>query len=305
MAKLKRKISLDVFGIAFLDVISCAFGAAVLLLIFSKDAAVSGGEPEDYASILMEKILLENKIKHHDEMISSAVSQINELNKELQSVTSNGDDDFYSLKNKLIEIKNKNTSLAELLTVPSPLVPPKNPLLKYNAGIPSGSENIIFIIDTSGSMKRYWPVVVNTISEILNIHQSVKQIQIMSDQGETLFSHMGNWIRDSKTNRKLIMSSLPNWQAISSSNPAKALQITLQRYAKIDFPLSIYVLGDDFTGQSYDEVLNIIEKYNVSKISKLRKASIHGIGFPWGLGDRFPTLMREVANNNNGVFIGL
>ena len=153
-------------------------------------------------------------------------------------------------------------------------------------------------------MKRGWPVVVNTISEILNIHQSVKQIQIMSDQGETLFSHMGNWIRDSK----LIESDnefITKRQAISSSNPAKALQITLQRYAKIDFPLSIYVLGDDFTGQSYDEVLNIIEKYNVSKISKLRKASIHGIGFPWGLGDRFPTLMREVANNNNGVFIGL
>lgn len=305
MAKLKRKISLDVFGIAFLDVISCAFGAAVLLLIFSKDAPVSGIEPEDYASILLEKMSLNNGIKHHDKMIFSAKGQINELNKQLQSVTSNEDDGFHILKDKLIELKNKNTSLAELLTVPSPLSIPKNPLLKYNSGIPSGSENIIFIIDTSGSMKRYWPVVVNTISEILNIHQSVNQIQIMSDQGETLFSHMGNWIRDSKTNRKLIMSSLPNWQAISSSNPAKALQITLQRYAKLDFPLSIYVLGDDFTGQSYDEVLNIVEKYNVSIISRSRKATIHGIGFPWGLGDRFPTLMREVANNNNGVFIGL
>ena len=64
----KRKISLDVFGIAF-DVISCAFGAAVLLLIFSKMPLSQEANLRIMLNFYGENFA-RNKMKHHDEMIS-------------------------------------------------------------------------------------------------------------------------------------------------------------------------------------------------------------------------------------------
>lgn len=64
------------------------------------------------------------------------------------------------------------------------------------------------------------------------------------------------------------------------------------------------MFGDDYTGASYDEVLDVIDRWNVDEYGN-RLASIHGIGFPWGIGDRYATLMKEVAYRNKGVFLGL
>ena len=62
-------------------------------------------------------------------------------------------------------------------------------------------------------------------------------------------------------------------------------------------------MGDDFTGPSYDDVITRIQILNQKKDKKYKSAQIHGIAFPWGVGDRFSTLMRELAQRNDGVLV--
>ena len=65
---------------------------------------------------------------------------------------------------------------------------------------------------------------------------------------------------------------------------------------------SIYIFGDEFTGGSYTPVFSTIKK-----LSTRKNIRISGVGFI-SLGitnDRFATLMREIAENNNGTFLGL
>ena len=85
----------------------------------------------------------------------------------------------------------------------------------------------------------------------------------------------------------------------------EGLKVALQKYAGKGDSVSIYVIGDDFTGASYQHVIDTIDRWNIDKRTGERSAIIHGIGFPWGLGDRFATLMREVAIQNGGVFVAL
>ena len=65
--------------------------------------------------------------------------------------------------------------------------------------------------------------------------------------------------------------------------------------------LSIYVLGDDFTGGNFDSVLADIANLNK------KGARINGLSFirPKASTDRFGTLMREISQVNDGSFISL
>ena len=113
------------------------------------------------------------------------------------------------------------------------------------------------------------------------------------------------WIPDTTSARKRALEKFVNWSSFSNSSPAEGLEAALKNYAQSQNNVSIYVLGDDFTGDSYELVTRVIDRWNIDKTTGERKAIIHGIGFPWGLGDRFSTLMREVAVQNGGVFIAL
>ena len=58
-------------------------------------------------------------------------------------------------------------------------------------GIPVDSEYVIFIIDTSGSMHSYaWPLVLQKVTETLDVYPRLKGIQVMNDMGTTCFPSM-------------------------------------------------------------------------------------------------------------------
>ena len=176
----------------------------------------------------------------------------------------------------------------------------------YAGGVPVGREYVIFLIDTSGSMQKYWPNVISKIKAIISAHPTVKGLQIMNDNGYYLIDgYAGRWIPDTPTARQRAMKKLETWSGYSSSSPAKGLETALKKYARKGDAVSIYVIGDDFTGASYQQVIDTIDRWNIDPKTGDRSAIIHGIGFPWGLGDRFSTLMREVANQNGGVFVAL
>jgi hypothetical protein len=81
-----------------------------------------------------------------------------------------------------------------------------------------------------------------------------------------------------------------------------------------DRKISLYVFGDEFTGASIEAVIDTVDRINRSDSSGQRRVRIHGVGFPvqfaaapqfQDTGERFATLMRELARRNGGTFVGL
>ena len=73
-------------------------------------------------------------------------------------------------------------------------------------------------------------------------------------------------------------------------------------------------IGDEFTGDSIDRVVNTVDRYNEEDENGERLVRIHGVGFPVmfsrigfqeNTGVRFATLMRLLCRNNGGAFVGL
>jgi hypothetical protein len=183
-------------------------------------------------------------------------------------------------------------------------------------GIPVDSEYVIFIIDTSGSMHNYaWPLVLKKMEEVLDIYPKVKGLQVMNDMGQYMFSnYAGKWIPDTPGRRKIILERLRSWAPFSNSSPVEGIEAAIRIFASRDRKISLYVFGDEFTGDSIDDVVKTVDRLNKRDAEGNRLVRIHGIGFPVmfsragfeeNTGVRFATLMRILCRENGGAFVGL
>jgi hypothetical protein len=180
-------------------------------------------------------------------------------------------------------------------------------------GIPIDSEYIIFIVDTSASMTSFhWPEAQTVVKEILSIYPKVKGMQIMSDQGSVLIGgSRGKWLDDSPTQREMIVQKMKNWRAFSKSSPVEGIETAIRLYWAVDKRVSLYVVGDEFTGDSIQQALDDVSAINKPNSKGQRMVRIHAIGFPEGPGMtpftsiRFSALMRAMCEQNNGTFVGI
>ena len=182
-------------------------------------------------------------------------------------------------------------------------------------GIPVDSEYIIFVIDTSGSMQTVWPRVVREVDNILTIHPEVKGIQVMNDMGLYMFSrYKGQWIPDSPARRDMIRTRLSSWAPFSNSSPVEGVSSAIRRFYDQDKKISIYIMGDEFTGNSIGNVLAAIGRANARDKSGDTLVRVHAIGFPSFMpyssrialtAQRYANLMRHLAYDNNGTFFAL
>jgi hypothetical protein len=143
-------------------------------------------------------------------------------------------------------------------------------------GIPVDSEYIIFIIDTSGSI--------------------------------------GKWIPDTPARRKAFIKRLAGWEPFSNSSPVEGIEAAIRRFHAKDKRISLYVFGDDFARGSIQTVINTVDQLNRADRSGRTRVRIHAVGFPVlfdftgglpGNAVRYAALMRKLAENNNGSFVGL
>jgi|TARA_B110000902_G_scaffold135939_1_gene157485 hypothetical protein len=294
---MRRRIDKEIFGTAFLDVISCALGAVILMILLAKNGDIDiilKSENIDIApnvplnlALKAEVLKLESEVAIIDQRTRVLATRISTLDGETKSLS--------------LEVEDRGKSS------PSPSQPNIGTMKSiYAGGIPVGREYIIFIIDTSGSMGANWEKVMSTLTAIMDAHPKVKGLQVISDNGAYLMKgYAKKWIPDSRISRTTALDKLKTWRAWSNSSPVEGLETALKVYASRSDPVSIYVLGDDFTGKSFEAVTSTINRWNIDRNTGERRAIIHGIGFSWGLGDRYATLMREIANQNDGVFIGL
>lgn len=288
-------VQLPAFGMSFLDVMACGFAAAVLLLVLAKE------DPEEFP-VIEESDRRPDTVREHPDELKGKLNALIENRDRL--ATRLAELEFQRVQNELRAeaLSAARVKLSQQLDdAPSAAADP----MLYESGVPVGFNYVLFIVDTSGSMQQHWGTVVETLTKILEMHPSVTGLQILDDNGGALIEgYEGVWIPDTKAARKNALRALKQMGGFSNSSPAEGLEKALKVYAKPRFRSSIYVLGDDFTGSSYDSVLAVVERWNTGSQGK-PKAIIHGIGFPWGLGARYSPLMTEIARSSGGVFIGL
>lgn len=325
--KLQRRDA-EVFSLSFLDVICCGFGAIILLLVLSEY-----GQP----------LVLERSREHLE-------GQVLALQKELAVIRGETDELNRELKGRIEELERERLKLARLAgdlssirgqfaasrreadvtnIVESELVAayqtltaemqrllqerPRRPPTAAIGGIPIDSEYIIFVIDTSSSMTRnHWESAVAVMQEILDIYPRVRGLQVMDDEGRTMFaSTRGQWLADSAVQRTRIVSGMRAWRAFSNSSPVEGIHEAIRTYWAKDKRISIYVIGDEFTGESIQDALDRVAAVNRPDEGGRRRVRIHAIGFPAGAdmppftNIRFSALMRAMCDENEGTFVGI
>lgn len=312
--KRKQKI-LDIFNLSFLDIISCGFGAVVLLVLISntaEDSSESG--VVEVENLLQLVFTLENSITTLEQQIAQQDNLNNELHRknELMAHTSINLSQTLSARNneeKALSRDLKGLSLVQSSLQNVSIRPTTNNTLRDEevGGIPVDSDYVIFVVDTSGSMLSIWDRVSREILNTLSIHPQVKGFQILNDQGRSLISgYSGRWIPDTPQRRKSVMQVFKAWRDASNSSPIEGIESALKLYAKKGQSMAIYVFGDDYTGSSYDKNIDKITGMNKRQKNGQRLAKIHGVGFlsEFTTG-RFAVLMRELTRKNGGTFLAL
>lgn len=324
--KLRRRDT-EVFSLSFLDCICCGFGAIILLLVlteFDQPIVLEKSRADMAAQV--------NKLQEELFLIRG---ETDELNRELQGRI----DDLRRERARLARIQGDLTDVkgqyaasrsaatvsniveSQMVSAYQELSAEMERLLKQPqrraatgavGGIPVDSEYLVFVIDTSNSMVTYhWTAALDIMKETLDIYPDVKGLQVLNDQGRYMFeSSRGQWLTDSRATRDRIQSTMRNWRPYSESNPLPGILQALATYRAAGRRLSIYVIGDEFTGESLQQALDRIDALNKADPARPR-VRIHAIGFPEGPGFppftsiRFSALMRAVAARNDGTFVGL
>ncbi len=296
-------------GLGFLDVITCGFGAVILLLILSKpglqsvDAVVSAPARTPDISRLEETVA--RLRAQWDALRARAAASGTSANAETPAR------EMVDAERQLANLREKTRGLERVReSLTRATIEARAPVLARDpavGGIPVDSEYVIFIIDTSGSMQEIWPQVMETVGHVLDIHPKVRGFQVLNDNGGYLIgAYKKKWIADTPRRRKSIMKVMRHWRPFSNSSPVEGLEVALRTYATQKGKTAIYIFGDDYSGNTYDEVLATLRHLNTNRVTGKSKVRVHGIGF---VSKQFPlpfaTLMREVTQANNGAFLAL
>lgn len=327
----RARRSVDIFNLSFLDVVSCGFGAIILLLVIVKVS-----EPRVIEQLAVDLTGLVKRLEAEVFRIRGETTVLNRDLTEQQEQLSESREKLARLRGELASLRGEYTTTrnehtaqniieSRLATAKQDLSEEMRRLLGSGyrrsrltatiGGVPVDSEYIIFIIDTSGSMNQNaWPLVLAKVREVLEIYPQVKGIQVMNDMGDYMFSqYQGKWIPDTPARRSAILKRLAGWMPFSNSSPVEGIEAAIRRFYAGDKRISLYVFGDDFARGSIQTVVDTVDRINRADKSGKRRVRIHAVGFPvlfaqGGLSAntvRFAALMRKLAEDNNGSFVGL
>lgn len=317
---------------SFLDVVSCGFGAIILLLVIVKiaepvtieriSADLSGlvaQRQQELFEIRGETTVLNRDLTASQEQLSEIKTRLARLQGDLSKIrgqyqtTRNTHEAQTVIAKQLSQAQQKLSEAQRRLLGASYQRHQEDTTI---GGVPVDAEYIIFIIDTSGSMQKgAWSLVLKKLTEILDIHPKVKGIQVMNDMGDYMFeAYKDRWIPDTEGRRKAILERLAGWTPFSNSSPEEGIEAAIRKYHRPDRRISLYVFGDDFSRGSIQDLLNTVSRLNSGKKPKERLVRIHAVGFPTMFQNgkeatlnavRFAALMRKLAEENGGSFVGL
>jgi len=329
MSRRKRR-EVDIFNMSFLDVVSCGFGAIILLLVL-----IQVSEPRVIERLAVDLTGLIERLELEIHQLRGETTVLNRNLAEKQEQLSTQRQKLARLKGELSSVRgehkiSRNDHQAQTI-IEQQLASAKQTLSEevkrlYSepvrrapgsaiGGVPVDSEYIVFIIDTSGSMgQEAWGLVLKKVGEVLDIYPHVKGIQVMNDMGDYMYSqYKGRWIPDTPARRKAILKRLAGWFPFSNSSPVEGIQAAIRQFHATDKRISLYVFGDDFASGSIQTVIDTVALLNRADSTGNQRVRIHTVGFPvqfdgGGLSInavRYAALMRKLAEDNGGSFVGL
>jgi hypothetical protein len=324
-----RRHDTEVFSLSFLDCICCGFGAIILLLVMT--------DFDQPVIIERTRVAMDGQLARLQQELHEIRGETDQLNRELQGRIA----DLERRRARLARVSGDLTQVrgefaatrgdaavsniveTELVSAYQELTAEMERLLRQPAprraaadspvgGIPVDSEYVVFVIDTSNSMVSFhWDATLDILKEILDIHPQVKGLQVMNDQGRQLIAGApGRWLTDGADTRRRIQDRMRDWRPYSESNPVPGIVQALRSFRAPGQRISVYVIGDEFTGESMQVAVDQVEAVNRAD-PRVPRARIHAIGFPEGPGYppftniRFSSLMRSLAARNEGTFVGL
>ncbi len=160
--KRQNKRNISEISISFLDVISCGFGAIVLLLLIAKTVDSSFSQTEKDPTLLSIPIIQKKLFE-----IRGEINVLKEALRYKEDRLQNARKKVASLEQEIIENQQKNSVFADeqakLELAQQSLSDEMRRLVRIQkkskkdaiGGIPVDSEYIVFIIDTSGSMSNF------------------------------------------------------------------------------------------------------------------------------------------------------
>ena len=328
----RNRRGVEIFNLSFLDVISCGFGAIILLLVIVKIA-----EPHVIEQLAVDLSGLVTRLQTELNEVRGETRAVDRERALRQAQIAQQQGRLARLQRELSSIRGRYAATRDdheaqrliagrLASAKQDLTEEMRRLLGSGyrrkllsatiGGVPVDSEYIIFIIDTSGSMQQNaWPLVLSKITEVLDIYPAVKGIQVMNDMGDYMFSsYQGKWIPDSPARRNAIIRRLAQWRPFSNSSPVEGIEAAIRRFHAQDKRISLYVFGDDFARGSIQGVIDTVARLNRADGSGKRRVRIHTVGFPVQFGRaeglpvnavRYAALMRKLAESNGGSFVGL
>ncbi|MDA0824825.1 MAG: hypothetical protein O3C28_20750, partial [Proteobacteria bacterium] len=306
----KTRRNLELFSLSFLDIVSCGFGAVVLLVLISKTAENEKSSASTEVSTLLQQVLgAEDAISSMNERTARIRSEIKAKQTVLDSLKklkakTNVEIEQASKINQraLAEVEGLELVQQSLNKLKIASIRPQSTMKRDEevGGIPVDSDYVVFIVDTSGSMKQIWGRVTAEIENVIRIHPKVRGFQILNDNGAHLLSgYTGRWIPDTPGRRANAIKLFGGWNSASNSSPVEGLQVALKRYVNPNTKVSIYIFGDEYSGSSYEPVINALRTLNTNRIKNKNLARIHAVGFISSFSTgRFAILMREVTRQN-------
>jgi len=324
----RRERDFQVFSMSFLDAICCAFGALILLTVLAQtgvpdvieqvDTDLKGliaQREQEIQRLRGETETLNRDLLSRREQVSDLRARLARLQGELSKLQGQFQ---ASTQDRLVaaELEGRLSVAQQTLTAEMQRLLGAQFQRAKDApigGIPVDSEYVIFLVDTSGSMQSYsWRLARQKLAEVLEIYPRLKGIQVMSDQGFYMFNeYRGKWIPDTPARRQAILRAFDSWNAFSASSPAEGIVAAIRTFWTPEHKISIYVFGDEFTGQSIQQVVDTVDRVNRVQADGQRAVRIHAIGFPLDpnvpqfTNIRFAQLMRIVTQRNGGSFVGL
>src|SRR5262245_33906086 len=315
----------EIFSISFLDCITCGLGSVVLLLVLSeiRTPQAEADDPTQITQLQDELIDIERQrqqlsadLKSREEQLSDVKTRVARLKGDLSNIlgkyaASRQESEAQNeIQGHLVSAQQKLTEEMRRLYASGDFKREKS---DFVGGVPIDSEYVIFVIDTSGSMFNYaWPMMLQSVQEILNIYPHLKGFQVTNDVGTHMFpGYQGKWLPDSPGERKMVIDRLRTWNIFSASNPAQGIVNAVRTYWAEDKKISIYVFGDEFTGDSIDSVVKTVDFVNRTDKAGERRVRIHCIGFPVTpaapqyTSIRYASLMRIITQRNGGTFVGM
>ncbi len=328
---MKRRREFEVFTMSFLDAICCGFGAIILLFIVTRTSEPVRLEQSqrDLSGLItqyeqeLNEILGETDQVRRDEATTDSdlrtdQLKVRDLQSQLEKIRS---EVFATVNDETVsnQIQGRLASAKQSLTdeMRRLLADYKPPIDEYKVGgIPVDSEYIIFLIDTSGSMKQFaWDSVQKQITETLQVYPTVKGIQVMNDEGEYMFkSYRNEWIPDTPTRRQAIIDALKTWDSFSNSSPREGILAAIDTFYDPKKKISLYVYSDDLATGSINAIVREVDRRNKVGPNGQRLVRIHAVAFPtiyeatggeMYTAAQFAVLMRAICQRNGGTFVAL